>query len=1112
MSRSRPAASKRSPSLVWLRAAVVVPLLLAGANQCGQPATLEAGDSVVPSAVEIDASWLEERAMGRGGSAVELPEGEPGNPTQPPPPRVPILDPMVQIQALLPGGGAAFEMTGPDVNVAGLTGFARPPDTVGDVGPNHYIQMVNPTFFQVFNKDGTPATGPTAGPLSLATLWPAGDLCASDFTDPIVVYDHLADRWLLSQLVNPTHVCIAISQTPDPTNGLWYTYTFNTDRFSTGAFPDYQKFGVWPDGYYMSSYEGSNLGVYVFDRDNMLNGFAAAYLKGTLPSLGAAGVRNTRILPADLDGPPPPVGTPNFFVRTVDGQQDPGNPVDRIEIYELSVNWPALSGSFGLVQTLGPFSFNTMLCDRSGAAGTQAFRDCIPQPDTAQNLDALSNRPMMQLKYRNFAGQGAMVFNQTIDVSGSMSLLTGITPANEVAGIRWYELQGPAGGGAWTIGQQGTYAPQPLGAAAEDELQHRWMGSIAMDKDRNMALGYSVTNDDDTNGQEVYPGIRYTGRSKDDSPGRMSQGEKVVLNGVRSQTDSFRWGDYSAMSVDPVDDCTFWFTSQVAPPAGLGGPTQIASFVFETCNSTDLAIFKSANPDPALAGGEVYYDISVVNFGSENTATDVVVVDDLPAGVGYVTDTGGCVEGPVGTLTCEVGDLGPGESAQFTIKGMIAADLVAMSGGPVGIVNEASVEGHQADPVPNNNTDTAGVIVEELADLRVTKLCKPDRELLAGQIGTCTVFIDNFGPSMARDVVAMDALVSDGTFTIVGTPTPSQGMCMAWATTWACMLGDLEPATASDEGRATIEVVLTSDEQVDINDLSRAVSNTPDPDTGNNESQGSIAVSAVADLSISKSDSPDPVEAGTQLSYTLDIANAGPSTAVNVVVADVVPAGVTIDSVSGSGGASCNAGVPGDASQPTTCNFGSLAAGAMRTMTIVVTVLPGTRGQLLNDARVSSDTLDVDNSNDLASATTTVLAVADLSVTKTDFPDPVYWHDILTYEITVANAGPSTAEDVVVTDFLPEEVAFVQATFLTGSGSCLHVEQPPPERLVCDVDDLEPGDSATILVDVKVKVKPWQSAIVIENEVTVETSATDPNPANDSDTEDTTVKKNHFHY
>ena len=478
------------------------------------------------------------------GPPVTVPEGEP-LPQVPPPARAPVVDPTIQRQTTAQARPEATARESselfatPEINVAGITANANRPDTVGDVGPNHYVQMVNATQFgiydkkiQIFDKSGVLVFGPAI----FGNLWPEGDICRSNRGDPIVVYDHLADRWLLSQFARPNHMCIAISQTADPTAGTWFLYTFDTR-----VFPDYPKFGVWPDGYYMSSYEAPNLGVYVFDRAQMVVGSPATFMKRTIAALGAPGVRDTRILPADLDGPPPAAGTPNFFVRTVDDQQDPANPRDRIEIYSATANFAGPTFAFTLIHTLTPAPFQTMLCNRNGSG----FRDCIPQPDTDATVDALSNRPMMQLKFRHFSAHHSMVLNQTIDVSGSMP----IPVRNEVAGIRWYELRNAGTG--WSIFQQSTYAPQPADLANERQLLHRWMGSAAMDAAGNIALGYSVTNSDGNN--KIFPGIGYAGRHFDDPISTLPRGENIIFNGTNSQTGGFgqRWGDYSALSVDP---------------------------------------------------------------------------------------------------------------------------------------------------------------------------------------------------------------------------------------------------------------------------------------------------------------------------------------------------------------------------------------------------------------------------------------------------------------------------------------------------------------------------------------------------------------------------------
>jgi hypothetical protein len=611
-------------------------------------------------------------------------------------------------------------ISSPDLNFPGITAAANPPDTVGDVGPNHFVQMVNATFFQIWDKAGNALTGA----LNFGALWPAGDNCASNTGDPIVVYDHLADRWLLSQFARPNHMCIAISQTPDPTTGQWFLY-----EFDTGEFPDYPKFGVWPDAYYMSSYESPDLGIYAFDRDNMLLGNPAANpLKTTIDALGAPGVRDTRILPSDLDGPAPPAGTPNFFVRTVDDQQDPGNPTDRIEVYTAAVDWNLGTLAFTLTNTLAPAAFDMMVCNRNG----QGVRDCIPQPDTVDTVDALSNRPMMQLNYRRFGAHDAMVFNQTIDARA----LAPFMPANELAGIRWYELR-DAGAG-WSIFQQGTHAPN-AGATAEAQLVHRWMGSAAMDRKGNMALGYSVVNGDSTDGQEIFPGIRYAGRELTDPLGTLPQPEMTILAGTSSQGDTDmtvepqRWGDYSALTVDPVDGCTFWYTTHVAGIGGTGSrPTRVATFSFESCNEPPVAKCKDVTKP---ADDDCLVDVlaSEVDDGSFDPDGDSFTCVLSPVGpftVGATSVTLDCTDafGETGscTATVTIVDTTPpvftSVPPDITVTDCSAPDIGQATAtdncGPVSISNDApalfplgvtTVTWTAADPSGNATTATQDV-------------------------------------------------------------------------------------------------------------------------------------------------------------------------------------------------------------------------------------------------------------------------------------------------------------------------------------------------------------------------------------------------------------------
>jgi len=535
------------------------------------------------------------------------------------------------------------------------------------------------------------------------------------------------------------------------------------------------------------------------------------------------------------------------------------------------------------------------------------------------------------------------------------------------------------------------------------------------------------------------------------------------------------------------------------------GGTQTYSLAGVTDARADLRVNKTDSPDPATAGEQLFYTIAVTNDGPDD-ATNVVVVDVLPDGVDYVTNDlpGGCVESPTGTLTCSVGDIKAGETQSFKIKVHIHPDLVSDNGGPLSIFNTATVSSNTPDDDTSDNTDIEGTIVEDEADLEVTKVCKPDGTLPAGKIGHCTIFVDNHGPSYARAVQLTDVMLANGTFS-VSNVTPSQGSCGAVTPVtngkkFVCNLGTLANATPSTEGRATVDYDVSATEAMDINNVATVTADTPDPDTTNNKAQESINVSAVTDLRITKT-GPASVVAGTTATYDISITNDGPSTATGVKVEDNVPAGTELLSVTASNGATCNAGVPGDALRPTVCSFGNLAPGASRTMTVEIRVLPGTRGPLNNDARVSSETFDDDLSDNLATTGAVAVGSADLSISKSDSPDPVVAGSLLTYTIDVTNHGPSTADDVTVTDTLPAGTTYVSGVDGNGQTVCTLVQAG---TVKCDLGTLQPGTTTTVYLTVKVDASV-PSGTVLSNTVTVSSSTPDPNGANNTDTETTDV-------
>ena len=296
----------------------------------------------------------------------------------------------------------------------------------------------------------------------------------------------------------------------------------------------------------------------------------------------------------------------------------------------------------------------------------------------------------------------------------------------------------------------------------------------------------------------------------------------------------------------------------------------------------------------------------------------------------------------------------------------------------------------------------------------------------------------------------------------------------------------------------TIEV--TANEDVDINDVATVSSPTPDPNRSNNQAQGSISVMAVADLEIDKT-GPATATAGTNITYTITITNDGPSTAEGVVIEDNVPQGVVILSVSASNGATCNTGVPGNPLLATICSFGTLAPGATRTMTIQIHIGADFRGPLHNDARVTSATFDDDLEDNLDTVTTDVTGSADLSIVKTDSPDPVLAGNNLTYTLHVTNAGPSTADDVVVTDVLPNGTSFVEGVDLNGQEVCAFVQ---PNQVSCALGSLEPGETVTLYITVLVDASV-PSGTTLTNNASVTSTTFDPDLSNNSTSENTNV-------
>ena len=510
---------------------------------------------------------------------------------------------------VMPPVGTNWQGLGNATNVQLYNQAVFPPDTVGDVGLDHYVQGTNLNF-GIWFKDGNVDPN-SQGTFRLRQLF--GSMpdvpcrTSDDDGDPIVLYDHLADRWLLSQFevdVTPKHQCIAISKTADP-YGAWWVYDF---EMPNDLFNDYPHFGVWPDGYYMTDSEFSSTfdppdgtGIFAFDRARMLVGDPdASYVYRTLRTLMPGRIGS---LPADLDGPAPSSPRPALIAIPISVEQ--GDAKDGIRLFEFTPNYDNPAAS----------TFTEAIAGGLTVAGFDPVnpdgRDDIPQPGATTDrwLDSVGARFMHRLQYRNFGSYERLTVAHTVDASGD------VDPAVYRAGVRYYVLRRNSGG-AWAVEQQGTYAP----ADGVD----RWMPSAALDADGNLAIGYNASS------TAVFPSLRYAGRLAGD-PAGLAQGEGTFYAGTASQQAAgSRWGDYASLSVDPADDCSFWLTGEYYSGNGLEcganqavcWRTRIGRFKYPGCTANLIGTLSgtvtNANsglpvPGALIALGNGYYVATAAN-------------------------------------------------------------------------------------------------------------------------------------------------------------------------------------------------------------------------------------------------------------------------------------------------------------------------------------------------------------------------------------------------------------------------------------------------------------------------------------------------------------------
>jgi hypothetical protein len=507
----------------------------------------------------------------------------------------------------------------PSSNFAGLDyaswGAGHPPDTNGDVGPVYYIQAIN-TAVGVYQKsDGARVAAFTFN--ALMSQGHFGNLCDTDnYGDPVVLYDTFEDRWILTDfafqldgddVINPpgSFQCFAVSRSGDPVSGGWNFYSINT----AGGLGDYPKFGIWPDGLYMTAnmwdylYSGSYLNprVYAFNKAQMYAGKSSIQnVSFDVPS------DEITVLPANarLQTGTPPAGSPNYYAVIWDF-------ADAVSIYKFHVDWDriSLSSFTGPYKSLAPAAWSDP-------------PDFVPEL-SGSSLDTLPRWLMAQNQYTNQGGVESLWMNHTV-----------LGAAASIAAPRYYQVGVNGGTVAANTSQAFTYTP--------DSTMNRFMGSLAVDRAGDMALGYSTTN------SSTHPAIKYSGRLATDPVNSLPQTEVSLINGTGSQSGINRWGDYSAMSLDP-DGCRFWYTSEYYATSGISFLTRIGAFAFPSCTpvgsgGTLQGTVTAAAGGAPLSGVAVAFGARAANTGGSGTYS----YSGIPAGTypavtvskpGYVSQT-----------------------------------------------------------------------------------------------------------------------------------------------------------------------------------------------------------------------------------------------------------------------------------------------------------------------------------------------------------------------------------------------------------------------------------------------------------------------------------------
>ncbi|GAA2124640.1 hypothetical protein GCM10009843_21540 [Nocardioides bigeumensis] len=991
----------------------------------------------------------------------------------------------------LPAASAALDVggiatLGLNVEISRLNGAngsgSIPPDTMAAVGPNHVVEMINGNV-EIFNK----TTGASISNTSLNNFWSGisgvGAFTAGRVFDPRIIYDTATQRWFAAVIdddvdnvpaggdgVNEqsSNLYLARSDTSDPT-GDWDGLQLDADVNGTEDFHDYETLGLDADG------------VYSCTQDFTAGGAGAGESCYSIPK-------------ADLMQEPPSATRFTRFEATPAGLPAVSGSWQPAVDFGLSDGRAALLGSTGTAlrrtSILGAGGNNATLGTDvaiTGDPGHAAPPNLARQPSdgsTGATSDDIENV--------------APRFNgNVVELGNSLWAVHSVMGSGANAALRWYEINETTN----TVIQTGLI---------DDTTRDFHEPSISVNPHGDVVIGYTCSGPTLAASVCVSVGETVAGVTTLQPPAILATGDGYYHQQSRNRN---RWGDYSATVLDPVDPCSFWTfqeyvavggTGDIGVDAGEGdsgvwgtrmSKLTFADCVVDTAARADLKVFKECKPDVPMAAGEVGTCTIIVTNQGPAAAENVRVVDEHVSNGTFTFGTvtpNTCTVTPnpqveKGTVACNLGTLNAGQSVTITVK---------LSATEAQDINDVvTVTSATTDPDTSNNQAADGVQVVASADLSITKT--GDLNATAGTQLNYTIGVDNAGPSTATGVKVTDNLPSGVTY-VSSTPDVGSVTVVGNVITWN--VGTVKPSDPVRKLDITVKVKPNATGQLE--NAAEVESAVLDPDTSNNRVTFTTAISATAGLAITKTDSPDPVAAGEQLFYALQVSNGGPSTALDVVVVDTLPPGTTlVSAVGGTGSTACAVSGPGVVS----CDVGDLDPGTNVKIFITVKVNSNVAsGTVLTNVAKATSPTDPDGAE--VSTDTLVRTEAELWIEKTGVKPAGNPSGALIYRITVYNkagmapddtptsgaGGPSDALDVVVSDSLPLTSKKMIVQFLTPS--CTY--QASNHKVTCRTSRLPSGTAVTYEIQVQIK----GSVGAIQNTASVTSSTPDPVPDNNSDT------------